>query len=326
MFDLVRQRKGDEAINLVAAAFENSVRLAISEEFISELERNTKNFPDDLILKFARGLPIVQCPISGADRLADELAQLIFPDRNRSDKLTDQDRSDIGHLTTVILETAAGFITSEKAILRQAAALRERYSIEVVSPAMFASADSEQTPLPSSIDIAVDSRTVTSRVMTEQDHDATIRLATSQGISVDVVRTALSRGTSTNPRSRVVIKDDDKLIAAATWERPSASGIVRLYLFADYADDAAELAVDHLLDVASRSSCAVAPTNLWISLGSRDALIRERAIRAGFSFKEKAHGAKAQLHKICFGVPITSSSWSSAIGIIREKFGLVLPI
>jgi GNAT superfamily N-acetyltransferase len=325
VFDLVRQRKSDEALALVAAAFENSVRLAISAEFIAELERNTHNFPNDPILKFDRGLPIVQCPISGAKQLADELAPLIFPDRLRLDRLTDQDRSDIRHLTTVILETASGFITSEKAILRQAPILRERYSIEVVSPAMFASADSELTPLPPPIGIAVDRRTITSRVMTENDHEATTRLATSQGISVGVVRTALSRGTSTTPRSRAVVKDDYKLIAAATWERASASGIARLYLFADYADEAAELAVDHLLDVASRSSCAVSPTNLWISLGSRDALIRERAIRAGFSFKEKMQGAKAQLHKICFGVPITSKSWPSAVSIIREKFGLVLP-
>lgn len=325
VFDLVRQRKGAEALSLVAAAFENSVRLAISEEFITELERNTHKFPDDPILKFARGLPIVQCPNSGAQELSGQLASLIFPDRHRSDILTEQDRSDIRHLTTVILENAAGFVTSEKALLRQANILRDRYSIEVVSPAMFASADSDLTTLPASIDIAVDSRTITSRVMTEDDHDATTRLATSQGISLGVVRTALSRGTSTTPRSRVVVKDDDKLIAAATWERPSASGIARLYLFADYADEAAELAVDHLLDVASRSSSALAPTNLWISLGSRDALIRERAMRAGFSFKEKTRGNKAQLHKICFGIPITSGSWLSAIEMIREKFGLLLP-
>lgn len=325
VFDLIRQRKGDEALTLVAAAFENSVRLAISDEFIAELERNAHNFPDDPILKLARKLPIVQCPKTGAEELASELAPLIFPDRHRAGTLNDQDRSDIRHLTTVILESAAGFITSEKAILRQASVLRERYGIDVVSPTMFASADSELTPLPSSIDIAVDSRTITSRVMTEHDYDATIKLATSQGISLDVVRTALSGGTSTTPRSRVVVRDDNKLIAAAAWERASAAGVARLYVFADYADDAAELATDHLFDVASRSSSTVAPTSIWISLGSRDAMIRERAIRAGFSFKEKIRGAKTQLHKICLGVPITSNSWSSAIDIIQEKFGLLLP-
>lgn len=325
IFDLVRQRKGHEALTLVAAAFENSVRLAISEEFISELERSASQFPDDPILQFARGLPIVQCPISGSKELSDELSLLIFPERHLARTLTVQDISDIRHLSTVILENAAGFITSEKAILRQAPVLRENYGIEIVSPAIFASADSDLTPLPSSIEIAIDDRTITSRAMTESDHDATTRLATSQGIALAVMRTALSRGTSTSPRSRVVVRGGDNLIAAATWQRSSPSGTARLYLFANYADEAAELAVDHLIDIASRSVSSIDPTSLWISLGSRDAMIRERAIRAGFSFKDRVGGAKAQLHKICLGTAITSNSWLSAAKLILEKFGLVLP-
>lgn len=325
VFDLVRQRKGNEALSLVAAAFENSVRLAISEEFIAELERNTEKFPDDPILVIARGLPVVQCPVAGAQELADELTPLIFSERHRAGTLTVQDASDIRHLTTVILENAAGFITSEKAILRQAGVLRERHGIEVVSPAIFASGDSGLLPIPTSIEIAVDDRTIISRVMTEGDHDETIRLATSQGISLSVMRTALSRGTSKAPRSRVVVRDGAGIIAAATWQPVSSSGTTRLYLFADYSDDASELAVDHLLDIASRSVCTTGPANLWISLGSRDSVIRERAIRAGFSFKERARGVKAQLHKICLGMAITADNWPSVTELIRSKFGLLLP-
>lgn len=325
VFDLIRQRKGGEALTLVAAAFENSVRLAISEEFIVELERNTEQFPDDPILKVARSLPVVQCPTSGLKQLCDELAPLIFAERNLSGSLTVQDISDIRHLATVILENAAGFITSEKAILRQTSTLRAKYGIEVVSPAIFASADTDLTPLPTSIEISVDDRTITSRVMTDSDHEATIRLATSQGISLATLRPALSRGTSTAPRSRAVVRDGKSLIAAATWQPPSAAGTARLYLFADYSDETSELAVDHLIDIASRSVCTNKPTNLWISLGSRDTVIRERAIRAGFNFKGKTQGPKAQLHKICLGAAVTESHWPSVTNIIREKFGLLLP-
>lgn len=325
VFDLVRRRKGNEALKLVSAAFENSVRLAISEEFISELERSASQFPQDPVLQFARGLPIVQCPNVGLQDLSEELAPLIFPERHRTDVLTIQDKSDIRHLSTVILENAAGFITSEKAILKQAKLLRDRYGVEIVSPAIFASADNGLTSLPSSKEIAVDNRTITSTTMEESDHDATVRLATSQGIPHSVVRIALSTGTSTSPRSRVVVRADGNLIAAATWQRSSLGASTRLYLFANYADEAAELAIDHLIDVAAKSVSSISPTSLCISLGSRDSMIRERAIRAGFSYKGSAAQAKAQLHKVCFGTAITSNSWPSAVDLIRDKFGLILP-
>lgn len=328
LFDVVKQRRDYTSISRVfAAAFENEVRLAISEEFVIELQRQTERFPQDQILKLAAALPIVPKPSKVlAQPYADELARLVFPERHRADLLTEQDRSDIGHLTTAIVEDVAGFVTSEKAILRNADELRLRYGIEVVSPLVFASVPDDQLGPPTSVTVEVQERSITSRELSDTDRALLSSSANRLGISPSAVRTILSQGTSRSPRTRVVVRGDSELIAAASW-RPGATDDAgsQLHVFADMQDTAAELAVDHLLDLACRSTSASKDGFLWIESSPSLPIIRERALNFGFQVSKQAPGSAERLVKVSLGRPITADNWSEVASLLHSRFMITLP-
>ncbi|OWQ92518.1 hypothetical protein CDQ92_19825, partial [Sphingopyxis bauzanensis] len=131
IFDVTKQRvRGPAASRVMAAAFENDVRLAITAELVKELERHSKPESSDPVLELAKALPRLPLPPrSSGDAYMAELALIVFPDRTRDGKLTVQDRSDLMHLVAAIHECAAGFVTSEKAILRAAKLLHSRYGL-----------------------------------------------------------------------------------------------------------------------------------------------------------------------------------------------------
>lgn len=327
LFDVTQQRaRREEAGRVFAAAFENSVKLAISSEFVDELERHTSKHSDDPILQLARALPIVPKPTTmlAAEHFV-EIAELIFPGRHSSNKLTERDRSDIAHLTTAIVENVAGFVTSEKAILRLAPAFREKYSIEVVSPSIFASAPDDQLPPRTEISVEDNDRTITSRNMTEADREALTVLANRLGIAPAALRVALSQGTSRSSRTRVVVRDGTILLAAATWQvnaRDEASS--QLYIFVDTQDEAAELAVDHLLDVACRSISISDGGFVWIDADQMVPLVRDRALNFGFQQSKQGVGGSEKLKKVCWGKPITPENWFVVANSLAGRFGLNL--
>lgn len=328
LFDIVRQRKDYKAVSRVfAAAFENEVRLAISEEFVIELQRQTERFPQDPILNLAAALPIVPKPSQAiANQHLNELAKLVFPDRHRANSLTEQDRSDIGHLTTAIVEDVAGFVTSEKAILRNADQLRLRYGVEVVSPLVFASVPDDQLGSPTSLTVEHQERSITSRELSDADRTLLSSSANRLGISPSAIRVALGQGTSRSPRTRVVVRGDSELIAAASW-RPGVTDDAgsQLHVFVDMQDAAAELAVDHLLDLACRSVSASKDSFLWVESSPNLPLIRERALNFGFQVSNRATGESERLVKISSGRAITAKNWSEVVNLMRARFEITLP-
>lgn len=322
IFDVIRRRHNEEALAVFSAAFENSVRLAISEEFVAELEATSQQYPTDPLLQLARALPVVKGPSGDQGALFEALAALVFPEHHRMKRLSDRDKADLRHLTTAIIENTAGFITSEKAMLRQSGTLMSKYGIDVISPQVFASADEDfSPPVPSPIEVTFDERILTSRQMTADDEASARVLIAAQGAPPSLTKVAFSRGTSRSPRTRVVVRDGSELIAFATWQINSNSGATRLYLFGNYEDDSVDLAIDHLLDLATRAVCEHAPAILTVKLGDRDVLIKERVLKAGFS-QQDATGA---FQKICLGEPVTASNWQRAAKTLQDRFGLLLP-
>ena len=328
LFDVVRRRKDYSTVSRVfAAAFENEVRLAISEEFVVELQRQTARFPQDALLNLAAALPIVPVPSKTiANQHFDELASLVFPDRHRNGSLSEQDRSDISHLVTAIIEDVAGFVTSEKAILRNADVLRSRYAIEVVSPLVFASVPDDQLASSTSLTVELQERSITSRELTDADRAQLSSAANRLGISPSVVRVALGQGTSRSPRTRVVIRGDNDLIAAATWQSGATDDAgSQLHIFVDLHDTAAELAVDHLLDLACRSASASKDSFLWIASSPNLPLIRERALNFGFQVSSRSWGETERLVKVSTGQPITAGNWKDVANLMRSRFEIKLP-
>ena len=318
---MIRRRHNDVALAVFGAVFENSVRLAISEEFVAELEATSVQHPNDPLLQLARALPVVKGPSGDQNALLEALATIVFPDRHRMKRLSDQDKADLRHLATAIVENTAGFITSEKAMLRQSSTLMSKYGIDVISPEVFSSADDDfSPPAPSPIEVTFNERILTSRQMNPDDEISARELIAVQRAPSSLTKAALSQGTSRSPRARVVVRDGSELIAFATWRTNSNSGTTRLYLFGNYKDDSVDLAIDHLVDFAARAVCEQAPAIVTVKLGDRDVLIKERVIKAGFS----QQGATGAFQKICLGQPVTASNWQSVAKTLQDRFGLLL--
>jgi GNAT superfamily N-acetyltransferase len=140
LFDLgPRRARNKEIVNLFMAKQYGVCSLAISTEIIEELKRTAKDKRSDPMQDVARILPtfdIVDEDAFGA--LLHELAVLVFP-QNASGNLTDNQRSDLRHLATVVQNKLAGLITSDGAILNAAMNIERKYNIQVLSPSVFSS-------------------------------------------------------------------------------------------------------------------------------------------------------------------------------------------
>ena len=135
IFDAVRKRANTRVANvLFKASFQNLIRIAVSDELIEELERNTSGRDTDPVLEMVKNFWTLANPSAHKIKeISDVLAPIIFPDRYKSGKLTVQDKSDLVHLATAVENNVAGFVTSEKKILAAGDFLRSEYQIDVIS-------------------------------------------------------------------------------------------------------------------------------------------------------------------------------------------------
>lgn len=140
LFDVVRKRpRSDAAATVVWAGMANHIRLMVAAEFAKELLRTSKNPDNDPVLAFASHADSLPSPPEKElQPLVSKLTPFIFPERHQQDVLTEQDRSDLRHIATAIHHRAAGFITSENAILRARPYLLETWSLDVIGVEEFA--------------------------------------------------------------------------------------------------------------------------------------------------------------------------------------------
>lgn len=142
LFDVSKNRiRSEEAGMVFIAGQRNDIRPVVTEEFIVELERNAADFPNDPILHLARRMQTLPTPKKReVQKLENELAPIVFPERHSQNVLTKQDKSDLRHLAISIHHKVAGFVTSEKALHRAHQKLLLDFTLEIISPTDFADA------------------------------------------------------------------------------------------------------------------------------------------------------------------------------------------
>jgi GNAT superfamily N-acetyltransferase len=118
-FDVVKRRPRSEyGAVVMSAAFNNIVRLMVTQEFTNELRRSA-NPMEDPILEFALQLPTLPAPQCGVcSKMIEELASVVFPLRATAGALTVQDRSDLAHLAVAAHHKIAAFVTAEDALVQ----------------------------------------------------------------------------------------------------------------------------------------------------------------------------------------------------------------
>lgn len=320
-FDATRRRRATPAAEkILAAALNSGVRLAVTTEFIKELQRTTIG-KDDPVLSFAKQLPSVSGPSRAEiDSVASRLAAIVFPDRTREGRLSTNDNSDLKHLAEAILVGAAGFITGERAIVRAQAALLETHRLSVWSTEDFAT-----FVTPAFAELPAKSHAEHDLSFGEEAlSDEARAFLAANGASVDFIG-AFTRRDAADKRFRyLAAREATALVAFAAYRTAMGpKDQAGLLLVADSRHSATPTAVDFLVEHTVRAAVWSRPSRIELPHISNQAMARRGAIANGFL----ASGTRpnSPLRKISIGTVVTPSTWSSMRGRIESSTGLALP-
>lgn len=135
--DFFRQRPPfcDAARTLIEEASRGAFRLRFTHEAKEEARRTSGNREHDPLLAVVETWQAIgeeEC--DELDELVERLRLLIFPERSSSAHHAINDTSDLRHLAMSIRANASGFITRDRAILRQRPSLWQRFGFHVLAP------------------------------------------------------------------------------------------------------------------------------------------------------------------------------------------------
>lgn len=328
LFDVARARtQASHSGQVFGAGFENDIRLAVSAELVVELERNTNPSAPDPILRFASSLPRLPLPPRAAhDALLQNLAPVVFPGRAGAQRLTVQDRSDLAHLATAIHESATGFITSEKAILRAAEFLRDRHGLEVLSPVTFGMTLGADATQDYAVSVSAQGAGVRAHVLQQDDYEDAKAFLTHRNLSAFEIRALLAAGTGSHPRRRHLVRVDGEVAAIAAWEAPRVVGPARrLQVYVDQGSAAASLASDYLIRRAVADVGTAPPAMLELICSPGQPTVRQAAIANGFFMTRISRSRTETLQKVAIARAIVPEAWRGLRDAVRSRSGMRLP-
>lgn len=325
--DIVKDReRADAARRLLTAALSGVLRLFATAEFIHELTRAAKEPDSDPILRIATTLP--QFPVIPG--LPDEpntaaLARLIFPNRQDTELRT-RERSDILHVATTIHYGAAGFVTSDQAILRKRDDLHQQYGIDVIGPIELAEIYLPRQWTPTHLEaISAGGTPLNVADLSELQRKAAEGFLRSCAWSEEQIAQALTVGHVAYPRHRVLVSAADALIAFASWEPPrppQAPGTG--WLAVAPLHPLGELAADVLMERMTRDMCANRPAVLLLQGNTRSPSFRSCA-RARGCEPAGPTGRPTHFEKRCIGSVLTPLTWATQRAALDKAIGLQLP-
>jgi GNAT superfamily N-acetyltransferase len=328
LYDLVKRRANVEDVGrIVRASFNNLVRLAVTEEFIRELERTSTPAPSDPILELALKLPRLKTPPARElDRMIPELGILTFPKELINGTLRNQDRSDLVHLATAIHRKASGFITGERAILRGRGILQSNYSLDVVGSTEFAdTVEPSESHDSVGVQAVAAGQVLQGRPLRDDDFELVELFLKLMKCPWQLWKDAL-RSDPGRPHRRILVALEGKIVAFGSWEIPSAvRPVVEAFVCVDEDQRAVTLAADFLLDSMNRESLSDYPIQL--SLRLLPGHVNTKRIAVAHGFRPSADGASGsnELHKIALGQIVTAANWASVYKQLKKGMGLALP-
>lgn len=320
-FDATRKRRTTAAAEkILSAALSNGVRLAVTTEFVKELQR-TAIGKNDPVLSFAKRLPAVSGPSQNEiESLATRLSAVVFPEKAREGRLSTNDLSDLKHLAEAILVGAAGFVTGENAIVRAHSALRQQHHLSVWSTEDFATF---VTPEFEELSPDGESEHDLSFKDTALTEEAQTFLA-AHSVSATMIE-AFKRRDAADKRFRyVAAREATELVAFAAYRSAtSPNDKARLLLVADPRHPATSTAADFLIEHAVRASVLSRPSRIELQHVMGQSATHRSAVANGFLASGQTED-KA-LRKISIGTVITPSGWSRMRSRVESSTGLMLP-
>lgn len=322
LFDLAPRRlRHDDTVSLFQAERMNFCRLAVSNEIREELRRTAhggKTDPMESYLRIFPSFPLAQDKDSAA--LLDALATIVFPRKVASACLSQNDRSDLCHIATVIQHDLAGLITNDNAILEAAQEIKDKYGVDVVSPATFR-LDSATPGSKTTFEIS-EAATLTLREVTNTDESAVHALLSTLKVPGSAIASGwLPAGMQGRIAMHLGIWDGQALVGYAVWPTRSVTGVIPIRIAVDetsqQAFGAARVLLLYLLEQLARHG----PQQVSLEFPSHQSVLRDLAGNFGFRGTPDQHS----LSKLILGKVLTGETWNNWRTVLAERGNLKLP-
>ncbi|MBC7908249.1 MAG: GNAT family N-acetyltransferase [Rhodospirillaceae bacterium] len=326
LFDTIRKRpRSSAAAKVIRAGLSNSIRLMVAAEFTAELLRTSADTNNDPVLAFASQLDFLSKPPDKTVRsLVNKLAPVIFPDRAAREILTERDMSDLVHIATAIHHGAAGFVTSENAILRASGHLHDTHRIDVIGVEEFARIVEVGVRVPR----ASITNVASGPLRTRRNHESDLAHARTflEMMRAETAFAHEALACQGNQAQWLLVTGGGGALGFAKWE--VHGGLKRaadVYLCVDEGHHAAEPIIDHLLDAIPRELSSVAPTLVRLHIPSGQVMTRQAALSMGFLPPEGASDGTSKLQRLAVGRVVSAANWTSVRQSLVSVAALSLP-
>lgn len=315
-YDAIRNRvRSNDAGAVFEAALSHQIRIATTQEFISELKQTSHNPANDPILSLAKRIP--NLPVQDRttiEKIKPIIASLVFPERAASGRLKSTDVSDVLHLAHAVAAGVAGYITSDARILSARDSLMIEFNLDVIGLSEFV----ELLDLPSPGDLAIPTKeTKNFRIQRPSAQDA-IAFIESERLTTE----SFLPGASVATCERSSVGDSDGIIGvslllpASALDQPSRS-IVCVRQEHPFSSTVADFLIsEQVRHCTHNSACHL----LMLDIPSHP-ITRRIAFNLGF---QQQAGNVVALAKIALGQPVTNKTWDKARLSIERLAGLKL--
>lgn len=318
-FDLVRQREQTQnARQLFGEALGHTIRLAVADEFVAELQRTSTSSRADPVLQMALQLPRLPKPDNRELEIAaDRIFAIVFLASGAKGAERPQARSDARHLAHAALVGASAFVTRDVSILNARNELLDEFGIDIATVEEVLDL---LPPVPDVLDSVILHGGQFDPVTIERAELADY-LVQSEVASSIIEEFAPKRALTDFVVYRG-IKCDQAILGVSAVRLPRAVdpiARIMIHLKSGHAD--AELFAEYLLDAAVGLACSNAPVAIELAYIAGQSLVNKVATTRGF------YRGRHELFfsKIAIGRPFTPESWPALTQQIRRRTGLTIP-
>ncbi|NNG70492.1 GNAT family N-acetyltransferase [Rhizobium laguerreae] len=315
--DLVKNRQhSDQARRLFGAALGHDIRLAVSDEFIKELRRNSNDTKNDPLFQMALNLPRLP-PVDAAqqEQLHQRVHDIVFVQRSRRSTGSEQAISDARHLSHAALARASAFVTRDGAMLQARDELLLDVGIDVIS------LDELVDLLPADRQHAISSTAAGRGFTAALSSNEEVQAYLTEMSILAIVKPLLDANLENHPRLWKITEDRRTVAVGCLFMERSLEPTARLLVHVRPENPNSSLFADYLLDVLIRDACAGGPLILELEHIPGQATINSIARGYGFIISK----ASTRLTKIALGKPLTAQNWIASSKELQRRTGFVLP-
>lgn len=323
LFELIQKRSQYDLVKGVfKAAFSGEIKINITPEFSAELTRHQKD--RDPILEIADFFPVLNAvDHNELIEIEETLRKIIFPDRSKVGKKSNNDSSDLRHLAYCVHYGLPAFLTLENKILNAQKEILKYYNLQICSP----------------IDLGFDGSNFDFQTV-----DKTRKLINSKGVnlvsqpSATEVKSFLSKLydldknifnlISSYPLDSIIdlniAKKESESIALFAMQKQRGHLTGYILIAQNSADELLPL-VDHYLETFSRASQKISPNEIKLYMTNLS-FLNTLVIRRGYILDKDYSGNQNAYKKLIVPLIVSNSTWLEFKEKVEKEISIKLPV